>query len=62
MRFGRRVQAGMTHINDWPVNDDANTAFGGDKHSDIGRSGGQWAIDEFTTHHWVQHRPREYTI
>ena len=64
VRFGRRVQAGMTHINDSPVNDDANTAFGGEKHSGVGRFGGQWAIDEFTTDHWVsvQHRPREYAI
>jgi aldehyde dehydrogenase (NAD+) len=64
VRFGRRVQAGMTHINDAPVNDDANTAFGGEKDSGIGRFGGQWAIDEFTTDHWisVQHQPREYAI
>ncbi|MFD2396630.1 aldehyde dehydrogenase family protein [Prauserella oleivorans] len=29
VRFARRVDAGMTHVNDSPVNDDANTAFGG---------------------------------
>lgn len=64
VRFGRRVQAGMTHVNDSPVNDDANTAFGGEKGSGIGRFGGQWAVDEFTTDHWisVQHRPRQYAI
>ena len=64
VRFGRRIQAGMTHINDAPVNDDANTAFGGEKSSGIGRFGGQWAIDEFTTDHWVsvQHEPRQYAI
>ncbi|MGE2832619.1 aldehyde dehydrogenase family protein [Mycobacterium sp. SMC-4] len=64
VRFGRRIQAGMTHINDAPVNDDANTAFGGEKGSGIGRFGGQWAIDEFTTDHWVsvQHSPRPYPI
>ncbi|OBB77829.1 aldehyde dehydrogenase family protein [Mycobacterium sp. 852014-52144_SCH5372336] len=55
---------GMTHVNDAPVNDDANTAFGGEKASGIGRFGGQWAIDEFTTEHWisVQHEPRQYAI
>jgi aldehyde dehydrogenase (NAD+) len=64
VRFARRVQAGMTHVNDSPVNDDANTAFGGEKESGIGRFGGQWAVDEFTTEHWisVQHEPREYAI
>jgi aldehyde dehydrogenase (NAD+) len=64
VRFARRVQAGMTHVNDSPVNDDANTAFGGEKSSGVGRFGGSWAIDEFTTDHWVsvQHTPREYAI
>jgi aldehyde dehydrogenase (NAD+) len=64
VQFALRVQAGMTHVNDSPVNDDANTAFGGEKASGLGRFGGQWAIDEFTTDHWisVQHQPREYPI
>lgn len=64
VRFARRIDAGMTHINDSPVNDDVNTAFGGEKASGLGRFGGTWAIDEFTTEHWisVQHRPREYAI
>lgn len=63
-RFARRIQAGMTHVNDSPVNDDANTAFGGVKGSGIGRFGGQWAVDEFTTDHWIsiQHEPRDYAI
>lgn len=64
VRFARRIDAGMTHVNDSPVNDDANTAFGGEKASGIGRFGGKWAIDEFTTEHWVsvQHQPRDYAI
>ncbi|MGE2724464.1 aldehyde dehydrogenase family protein [Mycolicibacterium pulveris] len=64
VRFARHIDAGMTHVNDSPVNDDANTAFGGEKASGIGRFGGQWAIDEFTTDHWVsvQHTPRQYAI
>ncbi|MCG7594973.1 aldehyde dehydrogenase family protein [Mycobacterium sp. PSTR-4-N] len=63
-RFARRIQAGMTHVNDSPVNDDANTAFGGVKGSGIGRFGGQWAVDEFTSDHWIsiQHEPRDYAI
>lgn len=64
VRFALRVDAGMTHVNDSPVNDDANTAFGGEKASGIGRFGGQWAIDEFTTDHWVtvQHESRSFPI
>jgi aldehyde dehydrogenase (NAD+) len=63
-RFARRIQAGMTHINDSPVNDDANTAFGGVKGSGIGRFGGAWAVEEFTTDHWIsiQHEARDYAI
>lgn len=61
VRFALRIEAGMTHVNDHPVNDEANTAFGGEKASGLGRFGGDWAIDEFTTDHWVsiQHEPRE---
>jgi len=31
VRFALRVRAGMTHVNDAPVNDEPNTAFGGEK-------------------------------
>jgi aldehyde dehydrogenase (NAD+) len=57
-----RIEAGMTHVNDITVNDEPNTAFGGEKASGIGRFGGTWAIEEFTTDHWVsvQHTPRSY--
>jgi len=64
VRFALRVDAGMTHVNDAPVNDEANTAFGGEKASGVGRFGGRWALEEFTTDHWVtvQHTPRRYPI
>jgi aldehyde dehydrogenase (NAD+) len=60
VRFALRVDAGMTHVNDSPLNDENNTAFGGEKDSGLGRFGGEWAIDEFTTDHWVsvQHTKR----
>jgi acyl-CoA reductase-like NAD-dependent aldehyde dehydrogenase len=63
-RFALQVQAGMTHINDAPGNDDPNTAFGGEKQSGIGRFGGRWPIEELTTDHWVtvQREPRRYPI
>jgi aldehyde dehydrogenase (NAD+) len=64
VRLALRIEAGMTHVNDVPVNDEPNTAFGGEKASGVGRFGGRWAIDEFTTDHWisVQHTPRSYPL
>ncbi|BAY09115.1 aldehyde dehydrogenase family protein [Calothrix sp. NIES-2098] len=62
LRFALGMEAGMTHINDQTVNDLPNAPFGGEKNSGIGRFGGNWAIEEFTTDHWitVQHTPRKY--
>ncbi|MDR7301805.1 aldehyde dehydrogenase family protein [Haloactinomyces albus] len=64
VRFAQRVEAGMTHVNDTTVNDEPNTAFGGEKASGIGRFGGEWAIEEFTTDHWisVQHEYRDLPL
>jgi acyl-CoA reductase-like NAD-dependent aldehyde dehydrogenase len=64
MRVATRIEAGMTHVNDWPVDDEPNTAFGGEKASGLGRCGGQWALEEFTTDHWisVQMEPRQYPM
>ena len=63
-RFALRLRVGMTHVNDSPVNEEDNTAYGGEKLSGLGRFGGTWSIDEFTTHHWVsvQHTPRPYPM
>lgn len=62
IEFARRVRAGMTHVNDMPVNDDYNAPFGGEKNSGLGRFNGDWAIDEFTTDHWItiQTGPRPF--
>jgi aldehyde dehydrogenase (NAD+) len=62
VRVALQVKAGMTHVNDQPVNDLPNCPFGGEKNSGLGRFGGDWIIEEFTTDHWisVQHTPREY--
>ncbi|HEX4219829.1 MAG TPA: aldehyde dehydrogenase family protein, partial [Acidimicrobiales bacterium] len=64
LRFALQMEAGMTHINDQTVNDEANTAFGGEKDSGLGRFGGTWAIDELTSDHWisVQHRRRDFGL
>jgi aldehyde dehydrogenase (NAD+) len=61
-RLALRIEAGMTHLNDMPVNDAPNTAFGGEKASGLGRFGGEWAVEAFSTDHWisVQHAPRTY--
>jgi aldehyde dehydrogenase (NAD+) len=61
-RFAAQLQAGMAHVNDQPVNDLPNNPFGGEKNSGIGRFGGEWAVDAFTTTQWltVQHEARSY--
>lgn len=61
-RFAQRLEAGMAHVNDQPVNDLPNNPFGGEKNSGIGRFGGVWAVEAFTTDQWitVQHEPRTY--
>jgi len=51
--FARGIKAGMTHINDITVNDEPHVMFGGEKNSGLGRFNGEWAIEEFTTDHWV---------
>lgn len=62
LKFAQRVQAGMTHVNDQPVNDIPFNPFGGEKNSGIGRFNGRWAVDAFTTEHWItiQHTRRPY--
>jgi aldehyde dehydrogenase (NAD+) len=62
LAFAQQVQAGMTHVNDQPVNDIPFNPFGGEKNSGIGRFNGRWGIRAFTTEHWItiQRRPRVY--
>jgi aldehyde dehydrogenase (NAD+) len=61
-RFALRMQTGMAHVNDQPVNDLRFNPFGGEKNSGIGRFNGTWAIEAFTTDQWVsfQHEPPRY--
>jgi len=62
VRFARGVVAGMTHINSITVDDQPNAPFGGEKNSGLGRFNGVWAMDEFTSAHWVtlQYRANAY--
>ena len=62
LRFAQRLETGMAHVNDQPVNDLPYNPFGGEKNSGVGRFNGVWAIAAFTTDQWitVQHTPRHY--
>jgi acyl-CoA reductase-like NAD-dependent aldehyde dehydrogenase len=62
VEFAKKVDTGMIHVNDQPVNDEAHAAFGGEKQSGLGRFGGEWALDKFTTEKWisVQNGRRSY--
>ncbi|MCR2821816.1 aldehyde dehydrogenase family protein [Lederbergia panacisoli] len=57
-----KLETGMVHVNDQSVNDEPLIAFGGEKQSGIGRFGGRWSLDEFTTYQWIstQDTTREY--
>ncbi len=60
--FARKIDAGMTHVNDMTVADERHTPFGGEKNSGLGRFNGRWILEEMTRTHWtsVQHTPRAY--
>lgn len=62
LRFAQRLESGMAHVNDQPVNDLPFNPFGGEKNSGVGRFNGVWAIAAFTTDQWIsiQHEPRHY--
>ncbi|SIS57215.1 aldehyde dehydrogenase family protein [Salimicrobium flavidum] len=53
VEVAKQVNTGMIHVNDQSVNDEAHVAFGGEKQSGIGRFGGEWALDKFTTVKWI---------
>lgn len=53
VQFGLQLQAGMTYVNEIPIQDEAHIAFGGEANSGLGRFNGEWAIEEFTTVHTI---------
>ncbi|WP_135823351.1 aldehyde dehydrogenase family protein [Halorussus ruber] len=57
-----RIEAGMVHINDQPVNEEPAVPFGGMKASGIGRYDGDEIFHEFTQTKWVsvQNETRDY--
>ncbi|QLG64161.1 aldehyde dehydrogenase family protein [Halorarum salinum] len=60
----RRIDAGMVHVNDQPINDEPHVPFGGVKASGMGRYNGEAILRELTEERWisVQHEPREFPI
>lgn len=59
-----RIDAGMVHVNDHPIQDEPNAPFGGVKDSGLGRYNGEWIMDELTETKWisVQHEERDYQL
>ncbi|MDT3396498.1 aldehyde dehydrogenase family protein [Streptomyces sp. B1866] len=53
VRFARRVDTGMIHVNDSTVHDEPIVPFGGEKNSGLGRLNGDAAVEDFTTTKWV---------
>lgn len=62
VRVARKIRTGMVHVNDQSINDEPIIAFGGEKASGLGRFGGEWTLEEFTTVQWisVQHEYRDF--
>ncbi|MDE1180485.1 aldehyde dehydrogenase family protein [Paraburkholderia sp.] len=48
-----RIEAGMVHINDTTVSDEAHVPFGGTKMSGSGREGGRYSMEEMTELKWI---------
>ncbi|NEU58797.1 aldehyde dehydrogenase family protein [Halorussus sp. MSC15.2] len=57
-----RIEAGMVHVNDQPVNEEPSVPFGGMKASGIGRYDGDAILHELTQTKWIstQTEKRDY--
>lgn len=53
LAFAQQIEAGMSHINDITIHDYPHVMFGGEKNSGLGRFNGKWAVEEFTTDHFI---------
>jgi aldehyde dehydrogenase (NAD+) len=53
LKVAQQIESGMAHVNDQSVNVEAEMPFGGEKGSGLGRFGGKWSLEEFTTVQWV---------
>ena len=61
-RIADRLDTGMVHVNDQPVNDEAHVAFSGTGASGMGGYNSEEFLNEVTETKWIslQHEPREY--
>ena len=62
MEIALRLQAGLVHVNDQPVNDEPQMPFGGLKDSGWGRFGVGAAVEEFCETQWVSSRTTRRTF
>jgi acyl-CoA reductase-like NAD-dependent aldehyde dehydrogenase len=56
LELARRLESGIVHVNDQPVNDEPQMPFGGVKDSGFGRFGLGFIAEEFTDLQWVTSR------
>jgi NAD-dependent aldehyde dehydrogenases len=62
LRLASRLDVGIVHVNDQPVNDEPNMPFGGVKDSGWGRFGLGFAAEEFCELQWVTVRDQDRTF
>ncbi len=62
VRVAKRIDCGMVHVNDGTIADEPIVAFGGEKHSGVGRLNGESTVEAFTTLKWIsiQHGRSEF--
>lgn len=53
VRFAKRIETGMFHVNDATVHDEPIVPFGGAKSSGVGRLNGDAMVEAFTTTKWI---------
>ncbi|NKE37223.1 aldehyde dehydrogenase family protein [Natronococcus sp. JC468] len=60
--IAERLETGMVHVNDQPINDEAHVPFGGTGASGMGGYNSEDFLEEVTEKKWIslQHEPREY--
>lgn len=56
LAVARRLESGIVHVNDQPVNDEPQMPFGGVKDSGWGRFGVGFAAEEFSELQWLTTR------
>jgi len=61
-RIAERIETGMIHVNDQPINDEAHVPFSGTGASGVGGYNAEDFLDEVTEKKWIslQHEPREF--